>query len=178
MSESPVWPVVESDASWDVASDDGCRWQAVTVQTRLTQLLPWRTSHRSAIENADTARTDAGFDTFLNRWDNLSATQQTQAQQNHTNRDLSVSCAIDTAKVSANSYDQCRWELPAPGVWSWQARACFDGVAQSATFNECTTLAQGVEWFLGIIDYTSGITLHHDSAVTPGPEPRHRAPTG
>ena len=176
VSGAPLWPVVDSDASWHVSGDDGCQWRAGSVQTRLTQLLPWHTSHRSEIEKADTARPGAGFGIYLSRWDNLSPAQQAQAQQRHLDRDVSTSCGIDTAKVSVDSYDQCRWELPVPGVWSWQARACFEAVAGSARFQECDTLAHGVEWFLEIIDYTSGITVHRDSAVTPGAEPRR--PTG
>ena len=168
---SPVWPVVDPQGAWYVARDDGCLWEAIGVQTRLTQLLPWRPSHRSTIENADSARPGAGFDTYLSRWDNLIPAQQAEAQQHHTNRDVSASCGIATAMVSVDSYDRCRWELPAPGVWSWQARACFEGVAESVTFYQCATLARGVEWFLEIIDYTSGITLHHDSDARPVDEP-------
>ena len=173
---SPVWPLADPRGMWHVVSDDGCLWEAVSIQTRLTELLPWSTGHRAAIENADSARPGAGFDTYLSRWDSLSATQQAQARQHHTNRDVSASCGIETAKSSEDSRNGCRWELPAPGVWSWQARACFRGVAEGATFHECDSLARGVEWFLEIIDYTSGITLQHDSAVTPGAGPRRPAP--
>ncbi|MCE2512589.1 MAG: hypothetical protein J4F50_08580 [Acidimicrobiia bacterium] len=175
VSESPVWPVIDADAPWHVHSDDGCRWEAVSVQTRMTQLLPWRTSDRSTIESAHAARPGAGFGTYLRRWDNLSASQQTQAQQYHTGRDVSASCGIATAMVAADSYGQCRWELPRPGVWSWQARACFEGVTEDATFFECATLASGVEWFLEIIDYTSGITLQHNSGALPEAGPRPQA---
>ena len=98
------------------------------------------------------------------------------AQQRHANRDVSASCGIETASVSADSYDRCRWELPTPGVWSWQARACFEGVAENATFHECATLARGVEWFLEIIDYTSGITLQRESGARPPAEPLRLAP--
>ena len=174
VSGSPVWPVIDPGASWYVASDDGCLWEAISVQTRLTQLLPWRTSHRSMIETADAARPDAGFDTYLRRWDNLTAAQQSRAQQYHRDRDVSESCAFTTATVSVDAYDRCRWELPSPGVWSWQARACFEGIAVDATFHECATFARGVEWFLAIIDYTSGITLRHDAGA--GAEHRHTAP--
>lgn len=172
VSGSPVWPVIESDASWQVAGDDGCGWEAVSVQTRLAQLMPWRPDDRAAIENADSARPGAVFDTYLDRWDNLSAAQQAQARQYHTNRDVSASCGIETATISADSYARCRWELPAPGVWSWQASACFEGVAEDVTFRECATLASGVEWFLQIIDYTSGITLQDSSGTTPRRESR------
>ena len=175
---SPVWPVANPGGVWYAVRDDGCLWEVVSVQTRLTQLLPWSTSHRAGIENADSARPGAGFGTYLSRWDNLSAAQQAQARQHHTDRDVSASCGIETAKISVDSYDRCRWELPAPGVWSWQARACFRGVAESVTFNECATLASGVEWFLEIIDYTSGITLRHDSGARPPAEPRRPAPAG
>ena len=173
---SPVWPVTDSPGVWHVASDDGCRWEVISIETRLTQLLPWRPSHRAAIQNADSARPGAGFDTYQSRWDNLSAAQQAQAQQHHTDRGVSASCSIETAMVSADSYDRCRWQLPAPGVWSWQARACFRGVTKNTTFHQCATLARGVEWFLEIIDYTSGITLHHHSAAVPSAEPRRPAP--
>ena len=168
VSQSPVWPVIDPGASWYVLSDDGCLWQAVTVQTRLTQLLPWRTSHRYRIESAAAARPGAGFDTYLRRWDNLTAPQQAQAQQLHRNADVSKSCGIAAAAVSADSYDRCRWQLPTPGVWSWQARACFEGVAEDTTFHQCTDLAGGVEWFLEIIDYTSGITLQEGSLAGSG----------
>ena len=173
---SPVWPVTDSGGVWYVVSEDGCLWEVISTQTRLTQLLPWRPSHRAAIENADSVRPGAGFDTYLSRWDHLSAAEQAQAQQHHTDRDVSASCGIETAMVSLDSYDRCRWELPAPGVWSWQARACFRGVTENAAFHQCATLAQGVEWFLEIIDYTSGITLQHDSGATPLAEPRRPAP--
>lgn len=178
VSGSPVWPVIDPDASWSAATADGCLWEAVSVQTKLTQLLPWRTDHRSTIEDADATRPDAGFDTHLSRWDNLSAAQQAQAQHHHVNRDVSASCGFETALVSVDSYDQCRWELPVPGVWSWQAGACFEAITEGAVLYDCATLARGVEWFLEIIDYTSGITLHHDLAVAPGAEPRQPAPTG
>lgn len=178
VSGSPVWPVIDSGASWYVARDDGCRWEAASVQTLLTQLLPWRTSHRSAIENADTVRPGAGLDTYLSRWDNLSAAQQAQARQHHTDHDVSASCGIETARIAADSYGRCRWEVARPGVWSWQARACFERTGAGAAARECATLARGIEWFLEIIDYTSGITLQHDSAATPGSEPRRPAPVG
>ena len=175
VSESPVWPVVDPIALWYVASDDGCLWEATSVQTRVTQLLPWRTSHRSIIESAATARPEAGFNTYLSRWDNLTAAQQAQAQQYHRNRDVSASCRIETAMVAADAADRCRWELPSPGAWFWQARACFEVLTEDTSFQECATLASGVEWFLGIIDYTSGITLH-DPGASAGAAPRHPAP--
>ena len=172
-----MWPVIDPDAVWYVPSDDGCLWQAVSVQTRLTQLLPWSAGHRSMIENAGEARPRAGFDTYLSRWDNLSAAQQAQAEQRHRNSDVNASCDITTAMTAADSYNRCRWELATPGVWSWQATACFEGVGEEgATFRQCATLARGVEWFLEIIDYTSGITLHHHSGAVPLAEPRRPAP--
>ena len=146
------------------------------MQTRLTQLLPWRTSHRSTIDNAHASRPDAGFDTYLRRWDNLTAVQQSQAQQYHRNRDVSASCGVATAMIGADAYDRCRWQLPTPGVWAWQARACFEGVGVDATFHECATLAGGVEWFREIIDYTSGITLQHDPDTRSDAEHRRPAP--
>ncbi len=168
VSGSPVWPVADPQGVWYVDSHDGCLWEVVSVETRLTQLLPWRAGHRATIENADSARPDADLATYLRRWDNLSAAQQTQAQQHHTSRNVKASCGIETAKASAHSYDDCRWELPAPGVWSWQARACFEGIGNDKTFHQCVTLASGVEWFLEIVDYTSGITLQQGTA-TPVP---------
>ena len=173
---SPVWPVADPGGVWHVASDDGCLWEVISIHTRLTQLLPWRPSHRATIEDADAARPGAGFDTYLGRWDNLSASQQAQAQQHHRNRHVSESCSIASSMRSDDSRDRCRWELPEPGVWSWQARACFEGVTEDATFHQCATLAHGVEWFLEIIDYTSGITLHHRSAAAPLAEPRRPVP--
>ena len=174
---SPVWPVTDPLGVWYVGSDDGCLWEVISIQTDLTQLLPWRPSDRTMIENADSARPGAGFDTYLSRWDNLSEAQQAQAQQHHAGRGVNAPpCGIETSMISVDSYDRCRWELPAPGVWSWQARACLMGVAEDATFHECATLARGVEWFLEIVDYTSGITLQHDSGATPLAEPRRAAP--
>ena len=163
VSGSPVWPEVDPPGLWYVQSDDGCLWQAVSVQTRLVELLPWSARHRSMIENASAARPGAGFDTYLSRWDNLSAAQQAQVEQHHRNRDVNASCGIETAN-SEQSRDRCRWELATPGVWSWQASACFEGEGEEgATFRRCATLADGIEWFLEIIDYTSGITLQHNS---------------
>ena len=176
VSGSPVWPVIEPDAVWHVPSDDGCLWRAVSVKTRLAQLLPWNARHRSMIENAGAARPSAGLDAYLGRWDNLSAAQQAQAQQSHRSRDVNASCDIATAMATADSYNRCRWELAKPGVWSWQARACFEGVAEDTTFHECATLASGVEWFLEIIDYTSGITLRHNPSPGPPAGPRLGAP--
>ena len=174
---SPVWPVADSRGVWHALSDDGCLWEVISIQTRLTQQLPWRPSHRATIEDADAARPGAGFDTYLSRWDNLSASQQAEARQRHTDRDVSASCGISTAMISVDSYDRCRWQLPVPGVWSWQARACFEGVTENATFRECAPLAGGIEWFLEIIDYTSGITLHSDP-VGSGPKRPHPSRVG
>ncbi len=175
---SPVWPVADPAGAWHVPRDDGCLWQVVSIQTRLTQLRPWRPSDRSTIENADEARPGSGFGVYLSRWDNLSAAQQAQAQQHHRNGDLSKSCGVAAAMVSDDSYDQCRWELPTPGVWSWQARACFEGVAEDTIFRQCAILARGVEWFLDVIDYTSGTTLHHHSGAAAHHGPRRPARTG
>ncbi|MYJ41241.1 MAG: hypothetical protein F4076_02170 [Acidimicrobiaceae bacterium] len=176
VSESPVWPVIDPDALWHVPSDDGCLWQAASVQTRLEQLLPWTARHRSMIENTRAARPGAGLGTYLSRWDNLSAAEQAQARQSHRSRDIRASCDVATAMVAADAYDQCRWQLPSSGVWSWQARACFEGVAGDAVSQECATLAGGVEWFLEMIDYTSGTTLQHNSGPGPPAEPRRGAP--
>ena len=176
VSGSPVWPVIDPDAVWQVPSDDGCLWRAARVQARFTQLLPWSARHRSMIENAGEARPSTGFDAYLSRWDNLSAAQQAQAEQHHRSSDVDASCEIATAMAAADSYDRCRWELAKPGVWSWQASACFEGVGEEgATFHECATLARGVEWFLEIIDYTSGITLQHNSGPGPPAVSRHGA---
>ena len=161
VARSPVWPVADPTGVWQVVSDDGCLWEVISIETRLAQQLPWRPSHRAAVEGADSARPDAGFDIFLSRWDNLGAARQAQAERNHTGRDVSASCEIATAMVSADSLKRCRWRLPGPGVWSWQARACFRGTAEEAVFHECATLGQGIEWFLELIDYTTGITLQH-----------------
>ena len=159
VSESPVWPVVDTPTVWSVASDDGCLWEAVSVQTRVIQLVPWRPNHRAIIESQDSSRPDAGFDTYLSRWDNLNAAQQTAAQQYHRDRDVSASCRIEQAMVATDSASRCTWELPSPGVWSWQARACFEGVANDRTVHDCATLDSGVEWFLDFNDYTEQITL-------------------
>ena len=179
VARSPVWPVTDPRGVWHVNAGDGCRWEVVSIETRLTRLLPWSASHRAAIENADSARPGAGFGTYLSRWDSLSAAQQAEAQQFHTDRAVSASCGIGTAKISLDSYARCRWELPAPGVWSWQARACFRGVAEDAedvALRECATLARGVEWFREVIDYTSGTTVRHDPGARPPAQPRRPAP--
>ena len=170
VSQSPVWPVVDAGAQWYTVADDGCLWVATGVQTRVSQLLPWRTDHRRVLENAGT------FGVYLRRWDNLTSEQQARTIQRHRSRDLDVRCPLETAMVSQDSYNRCRWELPVSGVWSWQARACFEGLTEDTSFQECATLANGVEWFLGIIDYTSGITLQHDPGGRAGAAPRHPAP--
>ena len=170
VSQSPVWPVVDAGAQWYTVADDGCLWVATGVQTRVSQLLPWRTDHRRVLENAGT------FGVYLRRWDNLTSEQQAQTIQRHRSRDLDVRCPLETAMVSQDSYNRCRWELPVSGVWSWQARACFEADTGYTTYRDCGTLAQGIEWFLGIIDYTSGITLQHDPGSRAGAAPRHPAP--
>ena len=170
VSQSPVWPVVDPGAQWYPVADDGCLWVATGVQTRVSQLLPWRTDHRRVLENAGT------FGVYLRRWDNLTSEQQARTIQRHRSRDLDVRCPLETAMVSPDSYNRCRWEVPVSGVWSWQARACFEADTGSTTYRDCGTLAQGIEWFLGIIDYTSGITLHHDPGGRAGAAPRHPAP--
>ena len=170
VSQSPVWPVVDPGAQWYAVADDGCLWVATGVQTLVSQLLPWRTDHRRVLENAGT------FGVYLRRWDNLTSEQQAHTIQRHHSRDLDVRCPLETAMVSQDSYNQCRWELPVSGVWSWQARACFEADTGYTTYRDCGTLAQGIEWFLGIIDYTSGITLHHDPGGRAGAAPRHPAP--
>ncbi len=178
VARSPVWPVADSQGVWSVAGADGCLWDVVSIRTRMTQQLPWRPSHRAAIENAGAARPGAGFDAYLSRWDNLSAAERAQAERRHRNLDVNASCGIATAMAAADSYDRCRWELATPGVWSWQTGACFEGTGEGgATFRRCATLAGGVEWFLGIIDYTSATTLQGDP-VGSGPERPHPSPAG
>ncbi len=171
VSRSPVWPVVDASAPWEVGADDGCLWVATDIQTRLSQLLPWRTSDRSVLENAGT------FGVYLHRWDNLASDQQAQAVQRHRSRDLDVQCPLETSMVSHDAYDQCRWELPVSGVWSWRARACFEADTGDATHRDCETLDHGIEWFLGIIDYTSGLTVQHGPGSSAGAGPRHAAAT-
>ena len=173
VSQSPVWPVADPGARWETVNHyDGCLWVATHVETHLSQMLPWHSGHRRVMESAGT------FGEYLRRWDNLTPAQQAQAIQHHRDRDLNVRCPLETAMVSEDSYDQCRWELPEPGGWSWQARACFEAGAGHAIYRDCETLAQGAEWFLGIIDYTSGITVLEDPGGTAGQGPRHPAPVG
>ena len=173
VSQSPVWPVADPGARWEtVNQDDGCLWVAAHVETQVSQMLPWRSSHRRALEN------DSRFDVYLGRWDNLSPGQQAQVIQRHHNGDVNARCSLETATVSEDSYDQCRWELPESGVWSWQARACFEADAGHAIYRDCATLSQGIEWFLGIIDYTSGITVRADPVDTAGLGPPHPASVG
>lgn len=163
VSASPVWPVVDPGAQWvAVNQQDGCVWSATDVETRVSQMLPWRADHRAALEAA------GGFDLYLSRWDNRSDDEQALAARQHLDRDIDVQCALATAKVSADSYDQCRWELPDSDVWSWQAVACFEASSTVATFRECAPLAEGVEWFLTINDYTQLITMQSRSASRGG----------
>ena len=173
VSQSPVWPVADPGARWETVNQyDGCLWVATHVETHLSQMLPWHSGHRRVMERAGT------FSEYLRRWDNLTPAQQAQAIQHHRDGDLNVRCPLETAMVSEDSYDQCRWELPEPGGWSWQARACFEAGAGHAIYRDCETLAQGAEWFLGIIDYTSGITVLEDPGGAAGQGPRHPATVG
>ena len=135
-------------------------------------MLPWRSGHRRVLGN------DSRFDVYLWRWDNLTPARQSQAIQRHPDSDVSARCLLETAMVSDHSYDQCRWELPESGVWSWRARACFEADAGDMVYRDCATLSQGVEWFLGIIDYTSGITVRADPGGGAGLRPRHLARVG
>ena len=163
VSKSPVWPVVDPGARWEAQNPaDGCVWVASHVETQVSQMLPWRSGHRRVLEHAGT------FGVYLSRWDSLSPGQQAQAVQRHRNGDVDARCPLEAAMVSEDAYGQCRWELPASGVWSWKARACFEADSGQAVYRDCETLAQGTEWFVGIIDYTSGITVRAD----PGDHPR------
>ena len=172
VSQSPVWPVVADWVSWHVVDAEDCWWVATAVQTRATEMLPWRPSHRSVLEDAAASRPDTGIDVFLRRWDNLTAAQQAQAQQLHRHRDVSARCPLAAARVGEDSYRQCRWELPGPGVWLWQAQACFEADTGDATYaEECRTLRQGVDWFLRFVDYTDGITAQAGRGAGRGPDP-------
>ena len=163
VSMSPVWPVVEpalATSPWEVVDhNDGCWWIATEVETRLQQLLPWRPSERRMVQVADAARPDAGLGAYLRRWDNLRPDQQAEVIASQPNHDFTANCALATAAVSADSRQRCSWALEVPGVWSWQAWACFEADAGDARFRDCATLAGGVEWFLGLADYTQHITL-------------------
>ena len=173
VSKSPVWPVVDPGTRWEAANQDGgCVWVATHVETQVSQMLPWRSGHRRALEN------DGRFDAYLGRWDHLTPAQQSQAIRRHQDGEVSARCALETAMVSEDSYEQCRWELPESGVWSWRARACFEAGAGDMVYRDCATLSQGVEWFLGIIDYTSGITVRADPGGAAGLRPRHLARVG
>ena len=163
VSASPVWPVVDPDAAatpWAaVDADDGCVWVATAVQTRVRQLLPWIPGDRQMVQAADAARPEAGLGVYLQRWDNLTAAQRAAVIAYQPDRDITSDCALDVAAVSGDSRAQCSWELPVPGVWHWQARACFSAVVDADTLEGCATLAGGVAWFLSINDYTQQITL-------------------
>lgn len=165
VSQSPVWPVVDTAGQWGAVNAEGCVWSATEVHTTIAQLLPWRTEHRDAVAAVARSRPGAGFDVYLQRWDNLSPREQADARRHHVQRSVDVACGFDTAKSSANSYGKCRWEVPFPGVWEWEARACFEAYYGDDTYRDCATLASGVEWFLGILDYTSGITMQADSSA-------------
>ncbi len=168
LAGSPMWPVVSPQSNLSFTSSDGCRWQVASFEARLTQLVPWDSNHRAMIVRADSARPGTGFGSYLRRWDNLSAAQKAQAQRSHISADVNApSCPMLTAQVSADSYGLCRWELATPGIWTWQANACFEADVNSRQFRDCETLAEGLEWFLEIIDYTSGITLKQASDITP-----------
>ena len=163
VSKSPVWPVVDpavAASPWEVVDqNDGCWWIATGVETRMQQMLPWRPSERRMVEDADAVRPEAGLGAYLRRWDNLRPDRQAEVIANQPNHDFTANCALATAAVSADSRAQCSWELAVPGVWSWQARACFEADVGDALYRDCATLAGGVEWFLGLADYTQGITL-------------------
>lgn len=165
VSQSPVWPVVDSAAQWDAVTAEGCVWSATEVLTTVTQLLPWRTEHRDTVAAAARSRPGAGLDVYLQRWDNLSPREQADARRHHVQRGVDVACGFDTAKSNTDSYGKCRWEVPFPGVWEWEARACFEAYYGDDTYRACDTLASGVEWFLGILDYTSGITMQADPSA-------------
>ena len=167
VSQSPVWPVVDPDVvdmPWAAThGDDGCPWLAVGVQTRMEQLLPWRAAERRMVEAADVARPDAGLGAYLQRWDNLRRDQQVEVIANQPDHDFTTPrCDLAVAVVSADSKTQCSWELPVPGVWHWQALACFEADIGHRQFQDCAPLASGVAWFLSINDYTQGITLNAD----------------
>ena len=162
VADSPVWTVIDSAALWSVLSLDGCVWEATDVEVLATQLLPWRSGDRLDIENAAAARPDAGFDTYLQRWDRLSATQRSEAQQYHIGGGVSHVCGFADAKDPALAKSRCWWELPWAGVWNWSIGACFEGVGAERTYEECAVLDHGVEWFLNIVDYTRQITLLAD----------------
>lgn len=164
VSKSPVWPVVAPevvDVPWAAThGEDGCPWLAVGVQTRMEQLLPWRAAERRIIDSAHLARPDAGLGSYLRRWDNLDPDHQTAVIANQPDHDFtSPACALVAAAVSADSQAECSWELPVPGVWRWQARACFEADIGHARFQDCAPLASGVAWFKRPVDYTQGITL-------------------
>ena len=163
VSQSPVWPVLEpavATSPWEVVDqNDGCWWIATEVETRVEQLLPWRPSERRMVEDADAARPDAGLGAYLRRWDNLRPDQQAEVIASQPNHDFTTNCALATAAVSADSRQRCSWALAVPGVWSWQAWACFEADTGEAQYRDCATLASGVEWFLGLADYTQHITL-------------------
>jgi len=165
VSESPVWPVVDPAAQWHTHSSDGCLWEATTVTTYLSQLVPWIDDDRVLIEDAESARPEAAFDVYLSRWDNLSTGQQTEAQQLHHSRSRDESCPIQDAIVAQDSQQHCWWELPTPGVWSWEAGACFTAETDTDTFQDCPLLASGVEWFRPIADYTQQITVDVDDGA-------------
>jgi len=161
VADSPVWTVVDS-AAWTVPSPDGCVWEATDIEVLVTQLVPWRSGDRLDIEDAAAARPDAGFGTYLERWDRLSAAQRSQAQQHHPDGGVSHTCDFADAKDPARAESQCSWELPWAGVWNWSISACFEGVTTERTYEECAVLDNGVEWFLNILDYTRQITLLAD----------------
>lgn len=164
VSKSPVWPVVDPavvDMPWATThGEDGCPWLAVGVQTRMDQLLPWQAADRRMIESAHLARPDAGLGSYLRQWDSLGADQQAAVIAGQPDHDFtSPACELAVAAVSADSQAQCSWELPRPGVWHWQALACFEADTGDARFQDCAPLVIGVAWFKRLVDYTQGITL-------------------
>ena len=162
---SPVWPVVDASAVWKTVSEHGCVWTATEVVTRVSQMLPWRASHRAELEAAD------GFDAYLSRWDNQTAGERTLAPQRHADRDVDVRCAFAMAKVEASSKSGCHWELPHSDAWSWQAVACFKASTDDATYRECATLADGIEWFRTMDYYTRQIAMRDDVGASGGRRP-------
>ena len=163
VSESPVWPVVDPEVAgmpWTATGEDGCLWLAVGVQAHLQQLLPWQAADRRIVEAADRARPDAGLGVYLRRWDNLGADRKAEVIANQPDHHFaSPDCELAVAAVSADSRARCRWELPEPGVWHWQALACFEADSGEGRVRDCAPLASGVAWFKPITAYTRGITL-------------------
>ena len=157
---SPVWPRIDDPAALDFTDDGGCAWTADWVQTRATQMLPWTAAHRAEAE----ADADGRFEAWLRMWDSLDAGERAEAERSHADVDFeSAHCPVADAADSTEpseqnaSYLRCRWTVPRPGVWRWQALAEFAAADSSRRVQ--AVLAEGLAWLRSFHAYTAQRTF-------------------